>query len=360
MKLNYYSFAAKDIFIGVLVICRCSILCILLWYFNHTIIYLLPFALVIDWLLYNNSILSVTNSQLEELENAVNCLKKDNVGMGIIEDETIKEIDEEIRKYQLYQIGNRNGGKRTAVIRLNRMLGQFKSYTLYNAISVIFVPKSFDSKKLTNRTILAHEFAHCVSHDLLLVLKKQFHYSASILVLLVLFSSISIWIKIITVILAVLLVIIQVWPTAYSEIEANNKALEVIKTLYGQDAMTESAKCLLELRQTTLNKIRRQPDISVLSYAIEDLQIEFLRRAVDKNELIDQISPMNYWISFMNFALFTSSAYACYDLIQGVVISWYVMIGVPIILLIGKIKLIISNIKIWKRKNLIYEMIGIQ
>ena len=346
MKLNYYSFAAKDILIGVLVICRCSILCILLWYFNHTIIYLLPFALVIDWLLYNNSVLSVTNSQLGELENAVNCLKKDNVSMEICEDETIKEIDEEIRKYQLYQIGNKNGGKRTAVIRLNRMLGQFKSYTLYNAISVIFVPKSFDSKKLTNRTILAHEFAHCVSHDLLLVLKKQFHYSASILVLLVLFSSI--------------LVIIQVWPTAYSEIEANNKALEVIKTLYGQDAMTESAKCLLELRQTTLNKIRRQPVKSVLSYAIEDLQIEFLRRAVDKNELIDQISPMNNRISFMYFALFTSSAYACYDLIQGVVISWYVMIGVPIILLIGKIKLIISNIKIWKRKNLIYEMIVIQ
>lgn len=59
--------------------------------------------------------------------------------------------------------GNKNGEKRTIVIRLDGLFGQFKSFTLYNATSIIFVPKTFYLEDVKDGTMLIHEFAHCIS-----------------------------------------------------------------------------------------------------------------------------------------------------------------------------------------------------
>ena len=359
MDFKYYAFVAMDIYNTISVICRCSLLCLLLGCFNHTIFYILPFAVLIDWWVFQCSVQSVENGQRRELEKAVNNLKAEKVRMEIVEDETIRKIDAEMRKYQLFNWGNKNGEKRTIVIRLDRFLGHFKSFTQYNAISVVFVPKTFYSENVKDKTMLTHEFAHCVSHDLLLVFKKHFYYSALILAFLVLVSSLSIWIKTFTVILAILIVLLQVWPIIYNEIEANNHALEVIYTLYGAHAMSESAECLLKIREWTLNKIKKE-NKSRLAYVTEKLQIEFLNRVIENNELIYQISPMNLCLSIIYYTLFALSGYACFYSIRNVEISWYILIGVPILLMLAIIISKINTAKVWEKRNLVYGMIGIQ
>ena len=359
MKLKYFAFAAMDLWNCILVIGRCSILCLLLGCFNHSILNILPFAILIDWWIFLYSTQSVAIGQLDELEKTVNILKEDRVRMEIVEDETIRKIDAEMRKYKLFQWGNKNGEKRTIVIRLDRLFGQFKSFTLYNATSVIFVPKTFYLEDVKDRTMLIHEFSHCISHDLLLVFKKHFYYSAVILVLLILFSSLSLWLKIFSVVLAIVIALLQVWPVVYNEIEANNHALEVINTLHGAKAMSESAEYLLKIRKQTLIKIKEDNE-SRLAYVVEKLQIEFLQRVIDNNELIHQISPMNIWISIIYYTLFASSAYACFFSIKDMAISGYILIGVPLVFMLITIISKINTTKLWKKKDLVYKMIGIQ
>lgn len=164
--------------------------------------------------------------------------------------------------------------------------------------------------------------------------------------------------KIFSVILVMVIAILQVWSVVYNEIEANNHALEVINILYGTKAMSESAEYLLEIQKQTLNKIKEDNE-SRLAYVDEKLQIEFLQRIIDNNELIHQISPMNIWISIIYYTLFASSVYACFFSIKDMAISGYILIGVPLVFMLI---IIMSKINITKlrKKDLVYKMIGIQ
>ena len=135
--------------------------------------------------------------------------QEQGIDLEIIEDDIIKEIDTEMRKYQLFQWGNRQGDKRTIVIRANKLFGQFKSFAFYNASSFIFVPKTFYPQSMKDRILLAHEFAQFVSHDLMLAFKRQFYCSAIILPLFVLVSDIPACMKISAILLASVLALLQ-------------------------------------------------------------------------------------------------------------------------------------------------------
>ena len=143
MVLYLFIFRILDLLNTILVMCRCSVLCLITCFFNYTALYLLPLAIIVDWGIFQYSVQSVFKSQLMDLNKAVNEFKKQGADLEIIEDEIIKEIDTEMRKYQLFQWGNRQGDKRTIVIRANKLFGQFKSFAFYNASSFIFVPKTF-------------------------------------------------------------------------------------------------------------------------------------------------------------------------------------------------------------------------
>lgn len=359
MTLSRFGFITIDLLNTILVICRCSVLCLITCFFNYTALYLLPLAIIVDWGIFQYSVQSVFKSQLMDLNKAVNEFKEQGADLEIIEDEIIKEIDTEMRKYQLFQWGNRQGDKRTIVIRANKLFGQFKSFAFYNASSFIFVPKTFYPQSVKDRILLAHEFAHCVSHDLMLASKKQFYCSAIILPLFVLVSDAPVWMKISAILLASVLALLQFWPIAYNEIEANNHALEVVNTLYGAEAMSESAKYLLKVRTETLHKNIHNQRYG-LAYAMEKLQIEHLQRCVTENTLIQQISPMNAWLSLIYYGLFAFAGYACCSFVKETNVSWYMLIMVLITFILVYILSKINATKIWIIKNLIYEKIGIQ
>ena len=231
--------------------------------------------------------------------------------------------------------------------------------TNYNASSFIFVPKTFYPQSMKDRILLAHEFAHCVSHDLMLAFKRQFYCSAIILPLFVLVSDIPAWMKISAILLASVLALLQFWPIAYNEIIANNHALEVVNTLYGAKSMSESAKYLLKVRTETLRKNIKDKRYG-LAYAIEELQIEHLQRSVSENALIQQSSPMNVWLSIIHYSLFALAGYACYSFVKEMNVSWYMLIMALIAFILIYVLSKINVTKIWIIKNLIYEKIGIQ
>lgn len=358
MRLSRFGFIILDLLNTILVIGRCSALCLITCFFNYTALYLLPLAIIIDWGISQYSSQSVFKKQLLDLNKAVDEFKDQGVDLEIIEDDIIKEIDTEMRKYQLFQWGNRQGDKRTIVVRVNKLSGQFKSFAFYNAFSFIFVPKTFYPQSVKDRILLVHEFAHCVSHDLMLAFKKQFYCSAIILPLLVLVPDTPVWMKVSAIMLAFVLALLQFWPIAYTEIEANNHALEVINTLYGADAMSESAKYLLKVRTETLHKNIKNKKYG-LAYAIEKLQIEHLQRCVTENSLIQQITPMNAWLSIIYYGLFASAGYACYSFLKEMNLSWSVLIMALIAFILTYTLSKINATKIWIIKNMVYEKIGI-
>ena len=132
MTLSRFGFITIDLLNTILVICRCSVLCLITCFFNYTAFYLLPLAIIVDWGIFQYSVQSVFKSQLMDLNKAVDEFKEQGADLEIIEDEIIKEIDTEMRKYQLFQWGNRQGDKRTIVVRANKLFGQFKSFAFYS------------------------------------------------------------------------------------------------------------------------------------------------------------------------------------------------------------------------------------
>ena len=76
MVLYLFIFRILDLLNTILVICRCSVLCLITCFFNYTALYLLPLAIIVDWGIFQYSVQSVFKSQLMDLNKAVNEFKK--------------------------------------------------------------------------------------------------------------------------------------------------------------------------------------------------------------------------------------------------------------------------------------------
>lgn len=356
MKIIRTGLKAMDLLNSVLIICRCSVLCLVTCYFNYSVLYLLPLALIIDWGIFLYSYQSVFKSQLRAINKVIDEFKEQNVDLEIVEDDIIREINAEMRKYQLFRWGNKHGEKQMIVIRVNKLFREFKSFVFYNASSIIFVPKTFYPQSIKDRILITHEFSHCESHDLMLVLRNQFYFSAILLPLIIIVSNISIWMNISAILLSAVLSSFQFWPIVYNEIMANNHALEVINRLYGAEAMSESARYLLRVRTETLQKKVKGKN---LAYITEKLQIEFLQRCVTENTLILQSSPINIWLSTIHCGLFVLAGYCFYSFIKEIEISWYMLIVATIVFILAFIFYKNNITKIWITKRIIFEKIGL-
>ena len=49
MVLYLFIFRILDLLNTILVMCRCSVLCLITCFFNYTALYLLPLAIIVDW-----------------------------------------------------------------------------------------------------------------------------------------------------------------------------------------------------------------------------------------------------------------------------------------------------------------------
>lgn len=354
-------FTVIDFINTIIVLCRCSIVCIITACSYFSFFYFLPLALIIDWIIFQYSYQVIFKSQLRELSNIIDEFVDREAEIEKIEDDIIDKIDKEVRKYQLFMWGDQYGKKQITVVRVNRVFGRFISVAFYNSTSVIFVPKTFYPKSIKDRVLLAHEFAHCVSHDLMLMFREQLYISTILFAAIVVISNVSLWLSILTVAIAIIFSLLQIWPIAYNEIAANNHALEVIETLYGSDSMMESAKCLLNMREESLDSLRSVTKKKErMATIVENLQIEFLRKCIQTGELIWKISPMNLCLSFIYWILFVFAVYCSITSVRMIEVSWQ-LLPISACLFILLYYLFKFNItRIWIARNLTFRRIGLQ
>lgn len=354
-------FIVIDLINTIIVLCRCSIICIIAVFFNFSFLYFLPLALIVDWGIFQYSYQAIFKSQLRELNNIINEFIDRKAEIEKIEDDIINEIDQEMRKYQLSIWGDRYGKKQIAVVRVNKVFGRFMSVAFYNSTSVIFVPKTFYPKSIKDRVLLVHEFAHCVSHDLMLMFREQLYISTILFSAVVVISNASIWLSILTIVIAVVFSLLQIWSIPYNEIMANNHALEVIETLYGSDNMMDAAKCLLNVREESLDSMRSvTKKKGKVAIVVESLQIEFLQKCIQTGTLIWEISPMNIYLSFIYWTLFVITVYSSIISVRTVEASWQLL---PVSVCLFILLYYLFNIyisRIWKTRNLTFRRIGLQ
>ena len=81
MVLYLFIFRILDLLNTILVICRCSVLCLITCFFNYTALYLLPLAIIVDWGIFQFSIQSVFKNQLLDLNKAVEEFKEQGIDL---------------------------------------------------------------------------------------------------------------------------------------------------------------------------------------------------------------------------------------------------------------------------------------
>jgi Flp pilus assembly protein TadB len=165
-------------------------------------------------------------------------------------------------------------------------------------------------------------------------------------------------ISILVISAALVLSMLQGWHKPYQEIEANNKSLEVIKTLFGAEEQKKAAELFRDNLNSELEKARENNQKKTYKKAILELQIEFLDRHLTTGELIDKISPINPYISLSYWMLFALTACSCISAAATVTISWNVIILAILLYIIMYICLILNRNRIWKKRRNIFRKIG--
>lgn len=356
--MKYYLFIMWDIIHIVFLMFRFSMLCIVLLCFNVSFVYILPVALVIDWGLFRFCTQTVYDIQLQTLQENIKTLKQEGAVLVPIENEIIEKIYNELKKYQLYQWGNKKGGKKIVVLKSNVLMGQFIGVPLYNDTSIIIVPCTFYPQHYSDRARLAHEFSHCVSHDLMITLRLIFKTTIFLYPLVaILCNGINI-ISLFTTLAALVLFILQGWQKPYQEIEANNKALEIIKTLYGVEEQKKTAELFHKNLDNELKKEKGNDKKNTYKKAVLKLQLGFLERYLKTGEAINQISPINPYISLSYWVLYVLTLYSCISVAITAIISWHAIVFAITLYMIIAIFLTLNNIRIWKKKRSTFQKIG--
>lgn len=358
--MKFVLFICWDLIHFLFLFFRFSILCLILIGVNASFAYLLPIAIVLDIGVFRFCTQIVFSNQLRILEKNIQFFIDRAGKMGVVNNDIVDRINEEIGRYQIWQWGNRNGNKKVCVVQTNQPLDRFASVPLFNDTSVVFASSTFFPQHPRDRVLLAHEFSHCVSHDLMLVLRLLFYTTAIFYPLLVMICSCSVLWSLSAVLVGwTMYRLFQVGIEPYREIEANNKALEVIGTLFGKDGQKQAAKILLQIRKRELEENQEGGKKRIVGQTILRLQIEFLNKCVETGALINQISPINKFISLSFWILFGVTMYNCAASVSTFVIPSYAVWFSVVLALIIWICLKINRIVQWKKKIKLFQQIGI-
>lgn len=161
------------------------------------------------------------------------------------------------------------------------LIGTCLSYPFIAGHNIILVPHSFDSSNIRDKALLAHEFAHVVSHDLNEVSNINIYiYSLCLFIFSIIYSvSFSIiWPSIVIAGVCIFYCFVTHYNSlGLREMEANLASLSFIENKYGKEYMKEVALKLLKLRQVIFINTT---NIGVLNYFSEYNQIYYLSQFV--------------------------------------------------------------------------------
>lgn len=166
------------------------------------------------------------------------------------------------------------------------LMGTCLSYPFIAGHNIILVPQSFDSSDIRDKALLAHEFAHAVSHDLNEVSNINIYIYSIFIFLFSIIYSVSfsiIW----PLIMMMGLCIYYCFITHYNSVglreeEANLAALRFIESKYGKEYMAEVALKLLKLRQLIfINATNKR----IVNFFSEYNQIYYLSQFISQSNI---------------------------------------------------------------------------
>jgi len=276
--------------------------------------------------------------------------------------EFIRSIVAEAKKYQLFKIGNKGSGKEIHFLRANKdNVTSYVSFTTFNGISCIILPKSTDLNNKKEKIILTHELAHCISDDTLFLIASNIKHLCLMLSILTIATSGISYISLCTLFLCLLLYKMQFWVKTHAEISANNTSMEILDTIEEKIEVHESSKVLWKIKQIGSDYLASKEKRSIKEiFELTSLkeQLRYLKLAKDNGTLINYLSPINIPIGAIIILIYSLALLNIENLSKYLSVSWPSIIGVLIAVVILQIIHVALLIKERRKKWTILNLIG--
>lgn len=249
MEKNLYHWAQNlklrvsilwDVYLSVYIM---TLICGVLAIFSPTFVILLPLCLALD-------ILILKFASFVEYKRMLSSMRRDiSTFAHIVEiDCDLTELCmREIRRFNLFDEGNKYGTKTISVFRSKNKYTRATSYPFFRSRSIVLLHDKFNGKENVDRFLLLHEMCHCLGYSLAIRKVVITRTQVAFLTALMMAAAIvlSSW-EIIqfSVIFCITMAIIEspIYVNSKTETEADVMALSIFSNLYGEEVMRTMAR----------------------------------------------------------------------------------------------------------------------
>lgn len=279
VKSNTYTTLMRHIntFVTRCLQCRFTIISI------PSLFYDIKVGLVIVFIAFLLDILTDTGTFLLTFYKGIKSIEKDkslfeSESLEIFTDSLTQDIEDYFKSANAtYNHRNRLADREFLFVRCPELMGSCLSYPFIAGPTIILVPSTFDSTYPRDKALLAHEFMHCVAHDLNVTLHTNMRLF-SFLFFAVAITVSCVYSVIWPTILGVLYLCYTLFITYFSllgnmEQEANLIGLRYVEDRFGIKEMQDAAVMMIKMRQIQfIDKVQRVGQ----TYISEYNQIHFL------------------------------------------------------------------------------------
>lgn len=256
-----------------------------------SLLYDIKVGLVIVFLAFLLDLLTVTGTFLLTFDKGNKSIERDK---SLFESDSLEEfsdsLTQDIENYfkganATYNYRNRLADREFMFVKCPDLIGSCLSYPFIAGPTIILVPSTFDSTFPRDKALLAHEFMHCIAHDLNVTLHTNMRlFCYLFLVISIIISCLYsiIW----PTILGIVYLSYTLFLTHFSllgnmEQEANLIGLRYVEDRFGTKEMQEAATTMIKMRQIQfLDKVQHLGP----TYISEYNQIHFLSYFVSSEE----------------------------------------------------------------------------
>lgn len=202
----------------------------------------------------------------------------------------IQDFIQELKKYKQYIYENIQSDKEIVIIEPSDLVvSNYVAYPIFNWKSYIILPSNYDFENKIQKILLAHEMAHCFGNDVNKVIIQQIRLICIICPLLAVLASGISFKSLIVILFSLVLIASQKWYNMYTEILANNYAIEIIQKI---DPQLDFELCIKTLLHP-LNLKFSDKKTSLSEKILIAPQIKILKQIEKIKSSIYGISPFN-------------------------------------------------------------------
>jgi hypothetical protein len=363
MKINGINYSIKEMIfivsqsiIGFYLCYRFTCLFLLFLIMKIEFIALLPFILILDVL--TNMIIKTIND-IVTLRFVEKSLDKTRSGT-IIKGTFINNLMNEIAKYELFKKGNAYGKKTIEFINSgNPNSICYVSYPIFDWKSIVLLPSYTNLSNKKEKVYITHEAVHCISDDLTMINEINIKiYSILVFgISIIVCSNVLCCIAIFVLIL--LIVFSQNQKDYYSEMLANNYAIEILESINSGLSKREMARILKKPIEMEVKYLKKRGIFQLIKRIKLELEIEYLELVEKREILINFSSPVNvFTMILLTVIILLLVFFGEYDLIKNIHFQWMYLMHISFIIFSISLVFLAIQRKEYVKKCSIQEIIG--